>query len=209
MMAEDHYVAPQTGLGGGDAVIESIVRRDQVAIEIASDARFDFRGTNRRGLGRAGQRREFRNGDQGLHRMPMKPTAVPLLLSDYHCDGSAADIDHSPGRRYEVGLIDAMPGLLFHHYRLDEFGDLFVAGSSAQKKLQIMVLLAEQADAELSVGRKADARAEAAERLANRCNQADFAGGPIGEAVLAGGLAAFVGNLNEGPLRVNAALDFG
>ncbi len=63
MMAEDHHIAAQTGLGRGDAVIESIVRREQVAVEIASDARFDFRGTNRRGLGRAGQRGEFRNGD--------------------------------------------------------------------------------------------------------------------------------------------------
>src|SRR5260370_40924037 len=58
MMAEDHRIAAQTGLGGGDAVIESIVRREQVAIEITSDARFDFRGTNRRGLGRAGPRGE-------------------------------------------------------------------------------------------------------------------------------------------------------
>src|SRR5258708_10849026 len=101
-----------------------------------------------------------------------------------------------------------MPGLLFHHYRLDEFGDLFVAGPDAQKKLQIVVLLAEQAGAELSVGGETDARAEAAERLANRCNQSDFAGGAIGKAVFSSSLAAFVGDLHERPLRVNAALDF-
>src|SRR5260370_31437077 len=116
----------------------------------------------------------------------------PLPLADFHWGASAADIDHGPGRRHEVGLIDAMPGLLFHHYRLDEFGNLFVAGPAAQKKLQIVVLLAEQAGAELSVGGETDARAEAAERLANRCNQSDFARGPLRKAVFLSSAASSV-----------------
>src|SRR5258708_878145 len=47
----------------------------------------------------------------------------------------------------------------------------------------------------------------AAERLGDRGNEADFAGSTVCEAVLAGGLAALVGDLLERPAGMDAPVD--
>src|SRR6185437_15151864 len=71
-----------------------------------------------------------------------------------------------------------------------------------------MILFAEKAGAEFSVGGEADARAESTERLRDRSYEANFAAA-IGEAVFARGFAAFMGNRHERPFGFDAALDFG
>ena len=70
-----------------------------------------------------------------------------------------------------------------------------------------MIVLAEKAGAEFAVGGDANARAVAAERLRDRGDEADFAAA-IGEAIFAGGFAAFVGDGDERPAGFDAALDF-
>src|ERR1700693_1433249 len=68
----------------------------------------------------------------------------------------SADIDHRPGGRHEVRLVDAVALLLFHHYLLDEFHELLVACPAAQERLEVVIFLAEQAGAQLSGGGGAD-----------------------------------------------------
>ena len=71
-----------------------------------------------------------------------------------------------------------------------------------------MIVLAEQAGAELAVGSQPDAGAMATERLGHRGDQADFAGRAVGKAVFARGLAALMRNLHEWPADVDALVDF-
>src|SRR5713101_1302897 len=72
-----------------------------------------------------------------------------------------------------------------------------------------MVVLAEEAGAELAVGRQADAGAMAAKGLSHRRDEADFAGCAVSEAVFARGLAALVGDLLERPTGMDALMDLG
>src|SRR6266446_608903 len=114
---------------------------------------------------------------------------------------------HGTGGWHETGLIDAMALFLFHDYGADIGDQIFVGGAFAEQTAQVMIVLAEEARAELAVGGKPDAGAMAAERLGDRSDEADFTGSAVVEAVLASGLAALVGNLLERPARVNAPAD--
>src|SRR5258708_32689136 len=79
---------------------------------------------------------------------------------------------------------------------------IFVGRSLAKHSSQVMIVLAEQAGAELAIGSEPDARAMATERLRYRSDEADFTGGAVGQAVFAGGLAALMGKLVERPAGV-------
>src|SRR5579885_2689401 len=123
--------------------------------------------------------------------------------------GSTADENHGAVGRNEIGLVDAMAGFLFEDDGADAGGDVLVRGAFAQEPAQIVILPAEKAGAKFTVGGETNARAEAAEGLRDGSNETDFAGGAVGEAILAGGFAALVGNRLEGPLRVDPAENFG
>src|SRR6266849_4830929 len=71
-----------------------------------------------------------------------------------------------------------------------------------------MIVLAEEAGAELAIGGQPDTGAVAAERLGHRGDEDDFAGCTVGKAVFACRLAAFVRYLLERPSGVDAAMDF-
>src|SRR5258707_11388453 len=71
-----------------------------------------------------------------------------------------------------------------------------------------MVVLAEQAGAELAVRSEPDAGTMAAEGLRHRGDEADLTGCAVGKTVLASGLAALVRNLHERPAGVDSLVDF-
>src|ERR1700687_1209783 len=71
-----------------------------------------------------------------------------------------------------------------------------------------MIVLAEQAGAELAVRSQADAGAVATEGLRHWGDEADFTGCAIGKTVFASGLAALVRNLHERPAGLDALVDF-
>src|SRR5258708_29402769 len=85
---------------------------------------------------------------------------------------------------------------------------IFVGRSLAKHSSQVMIVLAEQAGAELAIGSEPDAGAMATEGLRHRGDEADFTGRAVGKAVFAGGFAALVGNLHERPAGVDALVDF-
>src|SRR5579863_2274239 len=91
--------------------------------------------------------------------------------------------------------------------RANVSGNVVIAGAFAEQGAEIVIVLAEQAGADFSVGSETDARAVAAERLSDRGDEADFSGGAIGETIFASGLAAFVRNLREGPASVDPRVD--
>src|SRR5260370_756820 len=70
-----------------------------------------------------------------------------------------------------------------------------------------MIMVTEEEGAEVAVGGKRNAGAMAAEGLGDRGDKADFAGSAVGEAVLAGGFAALVGDLFERPAGVDTPMD--
>src|SRR5438067_1414582 len=80
------------------------------------------------------------------------------------------------------------------------------ARSFAKERAEVMIFPTEQAGAELAVGRDPDSRTKATEGLCDRGDEADFAGRAIGKAVFASGFAALVGNLNQVPALVDAAV---
>src|SRR5260370_31289652 len=98
--------------------------------------------------------------------------------------------------------------LFFHDVGADKVPDFIVAPAVAQQKAQVMIVLAEEAGAELAVGGESDARAMAAEGLRDGGDEADLAGSSIGEAVFAGGFAALVRDLHKRPASVDALIDF-
>src|SRR3989441_10154662 len=98
--------------------------------------------------------------------------------------------------------------LFFHDVGADKVPDFIVARTIAQQKAQVMIVLAEEAGAELAVGGEPDARAMAAEGLRDGGDEADLAGSSIGEAGFAGGFAALVRDLHKRPASVDALIDF-
>jgi hypothetical protein len=52
MVAEDDDIFAQAVFGGGDALIQGVIRNEQVRIKVATDARLDFRRAD--GCGRLG-----------------------------------------------------------------------------------------------------------------------------------------------------------
>src|SRR3979490_84946 len=119
----------------------------------------------------------------------------------------SADKYHGTSRRYKARLVDAMTFFFFHDLRADVGEQILVRSSLAHQRAQVMIVLAEQARAQLAVGGQPDTRTVATEGLRNRGDEADFAGCAIGEAVLPGGFAALVRNLLEWPAGVDALVD--
>src|SRR2546422_1384429 len=71
-----------------------------------------------------------------------------------------------------------------------------------------MVVLAEQAGAELAVRSEPDAGTMAAEGLRHRGDEANLTGCAVGKTVFASGLAALVRNLHKRPAGVDTLVDF-
>ena len=90
-----------------------------------------------------------------------------------------------------------MAFFLFHDNRADIGNQILVGGSFAEQSAQVMIVLAEEAGAELAVGGQPDAGAMAAEGLGDRGDEANLAGCAVSKTVLAGGFATFVGDLFE------------
>src|SRR3989454_4141764 len=130
-----------------------------------------------------------------------------FIFSQFGYFPLSADEDHGARRLNEAWLIDAVALFFFHDNGTDVSDQVLVGGSLAQQRPQIMIVLAEQAGAELAIGSQPDAGAMTTEGLGHRGDEADFAGGAISEAVFAGGFAALVGDLFERPVRVDAAVN--
>src|SRR5467141_903750 len=96
----------------------------------------------------------------------------------------------------------------FHDNRADIGNQILVGRSLAKQGPQVMIVLAEQAGAELAIGSQPDAGAMAAEGLGDGSDEADFTGCAVGKTVLASGLAALVRNLHERPAGVDSLVDF-
>src|ERR1700719_1270455 len=116
----------------------------------------------------------------------------------------SADEHHGARRRYEVRGVNPVSFFLFHDHRLDVGDQILVARAVAEQRPQIVIVLAEEAGAQLTVGRPANARAVSAEGLRDRRDQPDLARRAIGKAILTRGFAALVRNLLQRPTRVNA-----
>ncbi len=67
VMAQDDDVLTQTGLRGGDAVVEGVVRHEKVRIEVAAHPGFDFRSTESGRLVCADEDAAIRNGYEVAH----------------------------------------------------------------------------------------------------------------------------------------------
>src|SRR6266852_1450568 len=85
----------------------------------------------------------------------------------------AADEDHGARGRLESGFVDAMAGFLFSDHGANPFLDVVVGSAVAEQGAEVVVVLAEEASADLAVGGEPNARAVAAERLRYRRDQAD------------------------------------
>ena|SRR5205085_995405 len=133
-----------------------------------------------------------RAGDEqlGIEIAPYAGVPLPALSK------LAPNENHGTRRGHKTGLIDPVTFFLFVNYGLDIGHQIFVRSPFAEEEAKIMVLLAEQAGAKLTVGGDSNPRAKAAEWLRDGGDEADFAGRSIGKAIFAGGLTAFVGNLD-------------
>src|SRR6266850_4291943 len=121
----------------------------------------------------------------------------------------ASDKNHGARRGNETGLVDAVAFLFFHDDGGDVGDQILVGGAFAQHGAQVVIVLAEKTGAKFSIGSQTDARAVAAERLRDGCDEADFAGSAVRETVFARGFAALVRNLHQRPAGVNAFVNFG
>src|SRR5208282_75060 len=84
-------------------------------------------------------------------RRPRGQAGMPVLPSNKH---------HGPRRRHEVRLIDPVALLFFQHLLFDVAGQLVVTRAVAQERAQVVVVLAEEAGAQLAVRGNANPRAE-------------------------------------------------
>src|SRR5450432_2238448 len=121
----------------------------------------------------------------------------------------SADKHHSTRGCPEIGGVDAVTLLFFVHDGANIDDQILVGSAFPQHRAQIVIVLAEQAGAQLAVGGEADARAVTTEGLRDRGDQTDLTGGIIGEAVLARGFAALVRDLLQRPAGMNALVDLG
>jgi hypothetical protein len=147
MVAEDYYIFAKSGLGRGDAVIERGIWHQEVGIEVAAHALFNFGGALSHGLLRTRQRI---SGDEGkgshgsisvlsatfrglakldefwrfLVRFASKSKPERLAASPQCCLSS--DEDHGPRGRHEARLVDAVTFFLFHHDGTDPVDNRFV-----------------------------------------------------------------------------------
>src|SRR6266404_1137908 len=125
------------------------------------------------------------------------------LLSFWFNSPLSANKHHSTRRWYEIRLVDAVPLFLFHHHGADVCHQIFVGGAFAQQRAQIVILLAEQAGPQFTIGSQPDARTMSAEWLRNRSNQPDFSRRTIRKPVFTRRFAALVRNLLQRPSRMN------
>ncbi len=101
-----------------------------------------------------------------------------------------------------------MAGFFFRDHGANAFLYVVVGSAVAQEGAEVMIVLAEEAGADLAVGGEADARTVAAKGLGDGGDQADFTGRAVGKFILARGFAFRVGNLHQRPLRVDAPVNF-
>src|SRR5258706_1646757 len=130
------------------------------------------------------------------------------LLSFWCNSPLSADKHHGTRGWYEIRLIDAVPLFFFHHHGAYIRHQIFVGGAFAQQRAQIVILLAEQAGAQLTICGQPDARTMSAERLRNRSNEPDLAGRAIRKAIFTRRLAALMRNLLQRPPRMNSPVNF-
>jgi hypothetical protein len=98
----------------------------------------------------------------------------------------AANATHGPCRGLELRFANVMACLLFPNHLLEPIAYRFVVRSIAQLRTQVVFVNTEQASAELPIRRKPDAIAIAAERLAHRGDNSNFAT-PIRKSPAPGG----------------------
>ena len=148
MVAENYYVSAKSGLGCGDAVVERGIGHQEVGIEVAAHALFDFRRADSHGLFCA---RERIPGDEGkgshgsisalsatfrslaklveflrvLVSFTTKTKRVGQPRASAPCC-LASDEDHGPRGRHEARLVDAVTFFLFHHDGTDPVDNRFV-----------------------------------------------------------------------------------
>src|SRR5258708_18344896 len=120
----------------------------------------------------------------------------------------AADEDHRARERHESRFVDAMAGFFFSDHGANSLLNVLVGGAVAEQGAEIVVILAEEAGADLAVGGEANAGAVAAEGLRDGSDQANFAGRAVRKFILARGFTLCVRDLDQRPLRVDAAEDF-
>src|SRR5258708_11425935 len=120
----------------------------------------------------------------------------------------AADEDHGTRGRHESRFVDAMAGFFFSDHGANSLLNVLVGGAVAEQGAEIVVILAEEAGADLAVGGEANAGAMAAEGLRDGSDQANFAGRAVLKVIRARGFTLRVRNLDQRPLRVDAAQDF-
>ncbi len=101
-----------------------------------------------------------------------------------------------------------MAGFFFSDHGANSLLNVLVGGAVAEQGAEIVVILAEEAGADLAVGGEANAGAVAAEGLRDGSDQANFAGRAVRKFILARGFTLRVRNLDQRPLRVDAAKDF-
>ncbi len=80
-----------------------------------------------------------------------------FLIFRVNCHLSA-DEHHGARRLHETRLIDAVAFFFFHNDRVDVGDEILIGGPFAKQRSQIVVLLAEQAGAELAIGGQPDAQ---------------------------------------------------
>jgi hypothetical protein len=71
-MAEDDDVFAEASTGGGDALVERIVGHQEVRVEVAAYALFDFGGAQGGGLLCADEGRRVRDGNELVHGFSLK-----------------------------------------------------------------------------------------------------------------------------------------
>src|SRR5579872_3229853 len=124
-----------------------------------------------------------------------------------HGLSSTTNIDHRPRRRNKIRLVDPVAGFLFHDDAANFGHNFVVAGTAAKQALQIMIVLAEQACAQLSIGGQPDTRTESAKWLRHGSDESDFAA-PVDETIFARRFAAFVRDGNHRPARFDPPSNF-
>src|SRR5262245_24918519 len=89
------------------------------------------------------------------------------------CWALAADGGHRPVGLLEVGVVDAVPGLLSGERGDEPAGQLVVVGPRPHRHTKVTLRGREQAVAQLTVGREPDPVAVPAERTGHRADHAD------------------------------------
>src|SRR5215475_6664022 len=103
---------------------------------------------------------------------------------------------HGTARMYESRIVDVDPVFFLIHHRSNVCFQILVRSSVAQKRSQIMVVLAEQARPQFSVCRQPYTRTMPAKRLRHWRNQSDLSRRSVRKSILSRCLTFFMGNLH-------------